>query len=660
MTFLNKKAKVAAILACLLISTVGCVDRVSAIPTTALTQKESISSFCIDQTPKWVTAHQPDLEHTPLKALDVNFQCLLIDRQFNWLEKATYVHVTLKPLTQAGIEGTSTITIDFDPPYQTVIVHSIQIYRNGEWLDRLHCSRHELTQGQDSSETSSYTGTLSLVYFLSDIRVGDIIDYSFTILGETPILNSLYTNLLSLQPPHPSARISYSLLLPHDFSLSVKPFNTDLLPVIEEMSPSVKKWTWVVENQDGLSMEVDTPSWYKPSMYIACTQYSSWEELSQHISDLYILPEEWISDEMATLVEEWQTSTSDIKEKVLLACRFVQDEIRYLSFTNEDQGLRPERPDLVLKNRFGDCKGKSLLLHALLRLMKIESRPLLVHSSKGKIIPEHLPSPLLFNHCIVQIKIGNSTYWVDPTSTLQGGSLETNFYPDFTSGLLLFKDSDALVYIPPFQASRPCELQTSILFTSKETALIEESATFYEGEADDQRRRVREIGVNRIQEDRLTEIQKIYGEAEIVSSLSFKDDRDNNVFMFHLSYQVHVERLSNKLLLEVESCAIEKYLDSNISPIRKSPYQLVQPYWVKEYIHIENPFHTWTPTEIELHHEHPSLLFTQSMIKSNQFIDYSIELKQLKDYVSKEDLKSYWMITKDIKRQAPGTIIIPD
>ena len=78
--------------------------------------------------------------------------------------------------------------------------------------------------------------------------------------------------------------------------------------------------------------------------------------------------------------------------------------------------------------------------------------------------------------------------------------------------------------------------------------------------------------------------------------------------------------------------------------------------WIKEYIHIDNPFNEWVPAEETLHHEHPSIEFTQSMKRTEHSIDYETELHHLKDHVALEDLKSYWAITKDIKRHAPSSI----
>src|SRR5262249_46223415 len=137
------------------------------------------------------------------------------------------------------------------------------------------------------------------------------------------------------------------------------------------------------------------------------------------------------------------------------ALRFVQDEVRYLGFEEGVMGHMPHDPFLVFQRRFGDCKDKTFLLHFLLHLMGISSTPVLVDISAGKALTEMLPTPFAFNHIILRITIDDVDYWVDPTISLQGGSLVKNYFPNYYWGLPLAKGTSSLVPLPDCDLEKP-------------------------------------------------------------------------------------------------------------------------------------------------------------------------------------------------------------
>ena len=101
----------------------------------------------------------------------------------------------------------------------------------------------------------------------------------------------------------------------------------------------------------------------------------------------------------------------------------MQAEIRYFSVSLGESSHRPAAPSLVLRRRYGDCKDKSLLLIALLRALGIESHPVLLAVGQPRGLDMALPSPQLFNHVIVQVRLGGQVHYLDPTRLGQHGPL---------------------------------------------------------------------------------------------------------------------------------------------------------------------------------------------------------------------------------------------
>jgi transglutaminase-like putative cysteine protease len=95
---------------------------------------------------------------------------------------------------------------------------------------------------------------------------------------------------------------------------------------------------------------------------------------------------------------------------------YVCENIRYVAIDLNESGFRPNDPDAVLENRYGDCKDMSMLAIALLREAGLSAYPaLLVTRSSGEIDKELLAP--YFNHMIVYVETSRGgKIWLDPTA----------------------------------------------------------------------------------------------------------------------------------------------------------------------------------------------------------------------------------------------------
>ncbi len=601
--------------------------------------------------PSWVKPCGFSLEPVPTKPSQVSLQYLLIDQQRNWEEKAFYFHAAAKVLTQSGAEEISQLNIDFEPSYYQVVVHTIRVFREGEWSDRLETSKHKVLQRETDLEQNLYYGDLTLVYFLDDIREGDIVEYSYSIKGVHPLFASHYADIIYFQRNFSVEKIAYRLLGHPSLSFMTQPVNINIEPQIVDLLPSVREWSWEVVETSPYTPEDGQPVWYNPRAHIQISQFTNWGEVVEKRYPAYRLPADFsktIPSDMQTLVNQWKETTQDLHERALLALRFVQDKIRYLGIEEGIGGWEPRPPSLIFQRRFGDCKDKAFLLHALLHLMDISSTPLLVHSNKGKRLSEVLPLPFVFNHVVLQIDINGELYWVDPTISLQGGPLQSNYFPDYSWGLLLHPNTEELTPLPKVVLSKPTEFESSILIESEDSASLKIKSVFYDSKADKMRRSLEWNGLQTISEDCLSDMQGVYGMVSLDSPMEIVDDRTNNVLTCLESYHIPTQKLSDQKVLEVFSHVLSSYLHSRVSPVRCSPYEISYPLWVKESIHIENPFLKWKSSEETYAQQHESLLYTLSTRIGEHHAHFDLELKHLQDHIPQASLQDYWSIVKDI------------
>jgi hypothetical protein len=145
----------------------------------------------------------------------------------------------------------------------------------------------------------------------------------------------------------------------------------------------------------------------------------------------------------------------DPEQRVITALQLTQDQIRYIKVGSSLAAHPLTAPGEVLRRRFADDKDKALLLVSLLRKADVDAAPALVSESYYKGVHELLPSPQVFDHAIVQVRLGQNTYWIDPPRSLQRGPLSQIYVGRYGYALLLRPETKQLTAFEPQQASWP-------------------------------------------------------------------------------------------------------------------------------------------------------------------------------------------------------------
>lgn len=606
--------------------------------------------------PKWVRPYECPLDPLPLKPSQVNFQFLLNDNQCHWPENSLYVHYAIKPLTFEGAAAVAKVQVEFVPSWQHVQIHQIRVFRDGKWGDRLERARHSLLQREAQLEQDLYSGACTHVWFLEDVRVGDIVEYAYTIGGSLPLFSSHLASRFSLQGPV-IFEYFYRRLLAHSaLDVDCKLFHTSAAPEVIDLSPEVREWSWALKETEAFVQEEHSPGWHFPLASVQFSQYKSWEEVIQKLLPLFTLDpmlQEELPPEMVTLVQYWMETCSIPDERALCALRFVQEDVRYLGFEEGIDGVKPSDPRQVFQRRFGDCKDKVFLLHALLKWMGIESTPVLVSTTEGKFLSESIPLPIVFDHIILRIDIEGREYWVDGTMTLQGGSsLDENFCPIYEWGLPLSSSETSLVRIDGNFEEKPTLIETSFVVASEETAQLKIARTFHGHKADAMRRFLNRVGMSNYSTDFCKTLQRNYGRATLASEPVLSDDRKKNILTLTLSYEVPTEKKGDKRVLKAFSMMLLNYLENDLNPERETPYSLNYPMWVKEHLHVETPYVEWEPETDEDQRGNESLFYSSMIRSGGSSFDAHLELRHLKDHVPPQAIREYWEIASEIEQGA--------
>ena len=590
--------------------------------------------FQRDSSNLWVQSAYYDLSPPTVKPSQVNVQYLLIDTQRNWEEKTVFKQTAIKPLTQAGVEEVSHLKLVFNPAFTRICVHAIRVYRNGMWHDRLSTARHHLLQREDSLEMQIYSGRLTLVYFISDIRVGDLVEYQYSYIGGNPLFTTHLDDSVYLEERASIEKISYRLLANQGRDLTIKPFHTNLALDIHDLSPELREWSITAYETEAKPNEPHQPASIQQFARIQINEYHSWKVVIDKIRPLVILPDSFTDDptpEILIHLSEW--IAFDPYERARLATRFVQNEIHYLSLSEGLSALKPEDPTICFTRRFGDCKDKTLLLHGLLKLMGISSTPVLVHNSKGASIPESLPSPHLFNHMILRIEFEDKEVFVDPTITLQGGSITSNYCPCYFYGLPLSESAACLIEFPKENLKHPIEIETTIGLKDDSTLEMAIETHYYDHNAEAMRRKMAYRGLKNVSEGHLHYTQSLYRGAISVKPLKVTDDSKQNVLTTLETYNIPLRTKKGKRSFQIQPQLFNDYLPTEINPGRKNPYAVRFPLWVREHFHIVNLALHDSPLIEKKDFDYDSFLYRSLIERVASKTDFFFEISFLKDNI---------------------------
>jgi hypothetical protein len=123
-----------------------------------------------------------------------------------------YTHQVLKILSTGGLEKASQIKLEFEPSYEQLVIHHIVIRRGDRTIDALKPAEIRFVQQETDLDEQEYNGQFSALVFLSDVRVGDVLDYAYAINGDNPVLKGRYADVARLSRDSPVQKLRWRLL----------------------------------------------------------------------------------------------------------------------------------------------------------------------------------------------------------------------------------------------------------------------------------------------------------------------------------------------------------------------------------------------------------------------------------------------------------------
>jgi transglutaminase-like putative cysteine protease len=522
--------KVVRILACLII---GFAISISYASASIKLNKKDVQ-VDITKTPSWV--HNIPVKYTESDLPKSPRHYLLYDRQYNLTNGYQKYYRRVYTLNDASaIESGADIKIQFDPFYEKLEIHQINVIRNRKTASKLTKQDIQIISSEDKKGKNIYSGTVTALVLMPDIRIGDTIDYSFTITGMNPVYQNKFSNFIKLGWQISLDHIHVSISTPKNIDLKI-----NKVGVAEDIRwkeyEAKKELELDMYNSRIYENEGNLPDWFIPYPYLQVSQYSSWSDVSIWANSLFD-DNEPHSESLTKYISELRAM--DRTDAINHAINFVQNNIRYLSLNIAENSHKAHSVSEVFENRYGDCKDKSHLLSEILRAIGVNAYPALVDADNTIYMNHTIPGHDLFNHAIVMMQIGKQVTWIDPTMTYQGYDYQSKYHPDYGAALVVnHKHSEKLT-----QMNKPSQTSISIdeqLITADYSSPADWtiSTVMVGREAEDFRYRLALDGKEKYEKRYLNYYAETYPEIKQASNIQIEDDIDLNQIKIREHYSV--------------------------------------------------------------------------------------------------------------------------
>jgi lipoprotein NlpI len=315
-------------------------------------------------------------------------------------------------------------SIAFQPEYQKVELHTLRITRGDQTIDKLGSADIRFLQREQGLDAGELTGTVSALVLVDDLRVGDVLEITYSIIGQNPVYGAKFVDAGSWDASVPIRHRRVTLDSAEARNIRHRMIGGKSKSTIrpdEQRANGRRILRFEERNLPAVTVDTFIPQDIHPARWLQFSEFASWAEVAQWAAELMAPPEPRPDVGAALAAANGAATPADAVVKTL---GFVQDEIRYLSIALGENSHRPYPPAQVLSRRYGDCKDKSALLAAALNQLGIEATPVLVSLQNRKGLDQLLPSPLVFDHVIVRASVGNKTYFLDATAWGQGRNLD--------------------------------------------------------------------------------------------------------------------------------------------------------------------------------------------------------------------------------------------
>jgi len=607
----------------------------------------------ISAEPDWVQLSQ--ITEQPLADMRRPNHYYLVEEQANAGDiKQAFYRYAYSPTDSSGLNDYSDVSIYFNPAYETLTIHKVSVIRNGQTIYQLRQEDIQLLNAEDDKDSNIYSGEYQALIQLKNVQIGDLIDYSYSIIGINPVFDGHfdYSNWLAWGIDVDEVHILVTA--PSDNHIRFNVYGMDNSIVDVSTHHNQQYFQIRLTDIPALPDEDKVPGWQYTAPYVEFSDYQSWHDVARWADKLFKL-DSLNSTAYSAYISELKQLP--VEQALNNAINFVQNDVRYLGLELGVNSHKPHHPAEVFENRFGDCKDKSFLLVDLLKAIGVEANVALVSTRRKRALDQRLPGHYAFNHAITKIKWRDQDYWIDPTVTHQGSKIENKHQFNYERALVVSADSKALIDATPIQniQTRVDVIETIIAPDYFSPVYWRVKTTFSGEEAEYMRYKLATSGIQKLEKQYINYYAKTYPKIKPIQKLKAIDNLEANTIVFEERYLVPgYWSLTEDKSAEFKLTAnyVSQYLTQPETIIRQHPLSIGEPVHSSHKVTIQFPEDidfSQSSSENVINNEY--LLFKSKIEYDRRRLTFINELNIKQSFVPAADVADYLSVAKTIDNQ---------
>ncbi|HEY8205891.1 MAG TPA: DUF3857 domain-containing protein [Myxococcaceae bacterium] len=313
--------------------------------------------------------------------------------------------LAVKVYNQRGVDAFRSYPITYSPNRQEVRVIRARVTKaDGAVVD----SYGDADRNINEPWSGMYYDARAKVLSFPSLAAGDTLELQYRLedTAQENLLSDYWGDVDYVQSTTRKLRYLYLVDMP-----SARPLFWDkqAMPAIlehsEQKMPEERVlYRWSGKDVAKVVPEPSMPGWAEVVATLHVSTYRAWEQVGKYYWGLVrdqIIPNDDVKKATAAVLKG--VNRKDELAVIRAIYDYVVTNTRYVALEFGIHGYKPYRVDRVLSRRFGDCKDKASLIHAMLEAAGIDSRLVLLRMRHLGNIGQEPASLAPFNHAIAYV-----------------------------------------------------------------------------------------------------------------------------------------------------------------------------------------------------------------------------------------------------------------
>ncbi|SET91133.1 DUF3857 and transglutaminase domain-containing protein [Stigmatella erecta] len=312
--------------------------------------------------------------------------------------------MVVQVLNQRGVDAFRSYPVTYSPDRQEVRILRARVTKpDGSVVD----SYGETERNINEPWTGMYYDARAKMLSFPTLAPGDVLDLQYQLedTAQENLLSDYWGEVEHVQNVYPKLRYQYLVEMPRErplYSNSAK--LAGVANTREELEGGRVLYRWTAKNVPKVVPEPGMPGWAEIAVPLHVSTYQTWEQVGRYYWGL-VKDQLTPNDELRQTVERVLKGVDRKDDQAVIRAvyNFVVTNTRYVALEFGIHGYKPYRVDRILARRFGDCKDKASLIHAMLKVAGVDTRLVLLRMRTLGALGEEPASLAAFNHAIVYV-----------------------------------------------------------------------------------------------------------------------------------------------------------------------------------------------------------------------------------------------------------------